>query len=447
MCTSAPSSTPSATAGRYHHHGTDNRSSNAGAPDVADGVARVVILHDTPRVTSPPWQAPSMLPRTTPLTAEGRAVGRRRGSTSPDPGGRCRTRARVRPPGDAGVDLSRHRGRRARPRRAGAWSAPASRSRCRTGYAGFVHPRSGLAARAGLSVVNAPGTVDAGYRGEIRVCLINHDPRAELSAAPRRPDRPAGGAAGRARRGSSRSAALPESVARRGWLRLHRRARAARGGVRDGAPRTRLASSPAKAATGGRDPRPTDRSRRRANPADEPGARTIGALAVERGGARPGPRRRGDDIGDARHAGPSTRRPRRRARRADRVDFGALRVPLPRGGAVWSSPRTGRLQAVHVMLPAGRLSVSALAAPHVDPPVAGPGQGDRRVAARGRRAGCARSPGTGAASCTPRTGAAASRLRRRRRAALDALRRGHRADRHRWSSWTRSCAGCCAARW
>lgn len=45
-----------------------------------------------------------------------------------------------------------------------------------TGYAGFVHPRSGLAARVGLSVVNTPGTIDAGYRGEIRVCLINHDP-------------------------------------------------------------------------------------------------------------------------------------------------------------------------------------------------------------------------------------------------------------------------------
>jgi dUTP pyrophosphatase len=45
------------------------------------------------------------------------------------------------------------------------------------GYAGFVHPRSGLAARVGLSVVNTPGTIDSGYRGEIRVCLINHDPR------------------------------------------------------------------------------------------------------------------------------------------------------------------------------------------------------------------------------------------------------------------------------
>jgi dUTP pyrophosphatase len=48
------------------------------------------------------------------------------------------------------------------------------------GYAGFVHPRSGLAARVGLSVVNTPGTVDSGYRGEILVCLINHDLREEL---------------------------------------------------------------------------------------------------------------------------------------------------------------------------------------------------------------------------------------------------------------------------
>lgn len=45
------------------------------------------------------------------------------------------------------------------------------------GYAAFVHPRSGLAARVGLSVVNTPGTIDSGYRGEIRICLINHDLR------------------------------------------------------------------------------------------------------------------------------------------------------------------------------------------------------------------------------------------------------------------------------
>ncbi|WP_426244353.1 dUTP diphosphatase [Nocardioides sp. LHG3406-4] len=43
------------------------------------------------------------------------------------------------------------------------------------GYVALVHPRSGLAARHGISIVNAPGTVDAGYRGEIKVMLINHD--------------------------------------------------------------------------------------------------------------------------------------------------------------------------------------------------------------------------------------------------------------------------------
>lgn len=45
------------------------------------------------------------------------------------------------------------------------------------GYVALVHPRSGLAHRSGLSIVNAPGTVDAGYRGEIQVCLVNLDPQ------------------------------------------------------------------------------------------------------------------------------------------------------------------------------------------------------------------------------------------------------------------------------
>jgi dUTP pyrophosphatase len=45
------------------------------------------------------------------------------------------------------------------------------------GYVALVHPRSGLAARCGLSIVNSPGTVDAGYRGEIKVALVNLDPR------------------------------------------------------------------------------------------------------------------------------------------------------------------------------------------------------------------------------------------------------------------------------
>ena len=49
------------------------------------------------------------------------------------------------------------------------------------GYAAFIHPRSGLAAKHGLTVVNAPGTVDAGYRGEIAVTLLNTDASETLS--------------------------------------------------------------------------------------------------------------------------------------------------------------------------------------------------------------------------------------------------------------------------
>ena len=49
------------------------------------------------------------------------------------------------------------------------------------GYAGFLHPRSGRAAKEGLSMVNAPGTIDAGYRGEIQVILINLDGEKKIS--------------------------------------------------------------------------------------------------------------------------------------------------------------------------------------------------------------------------------------------------------------------------
>ncbi|TDC95099.1 dUTP diphosphatase [Saccharopolyspora aridisoli] len=77
-------------------------------------------------------------------------------------------------PGDAGADLVTTRdvvlepGERALVGTGVAVALP-------EGYAGFVHPRSGLAAKTGLSVVNTPGTIDSGYRGEIKVCLINHD--------------------------------------------------------------------------------------------------------------------------------------------------------------------------------------------------------------------------------------------------------------------------------
>jgi dUTP pyrophosphatase len=77
-------------------------------------------------------------------------------------------------PGDAGVDLYAA---------TGVELAPGERAVVPTGvaialpdgYAAFVHPRSGLAARHGVTLVNAPGTVDAGYRGEIRVTLLNTD--------------------------------------------------------------------------------------------------------------------------------------------------------------------------------------------------------------------------------------------------------------------------------
>jgi dUTP pyrophosphatase len=52
------------------------------------------------------------------------------------------------------------------------------------GYAGFVQPRSGLAARHGIGVVNSPGLIDSGYRGEIRVVLLNTDPREPFAVEP-----------------------------------------------------------------------------------------------------------------------------------------------------------------------------------------------------------------------------------------------------------------------
>ena len=77
-------------------------------------------------------------------------------------------------PGDAGVDLYAARD---------VELAPGERAVVPTGiaialpdgYAAFVHPRSGLAARHGVTLVNAPGTIDAGYRGEIAVTMINTD--------------------------------------------------------------------------------------------------------------------------------------------------------------------------------------------------------------------------------------------------------------------------------
>jgi dUTP pyrophosphatase len=52
------------------------------------------------------------------------------------------------------------------------------------GYAGLVLPRSGLASRHGVTVINAPGLIDAGYRGEVRVAMVNHDPHEPYTITP-----------------------------------------------------------------------------------------------------------------------------------------------------------------------------------------------------------------------------------------------------------------------
>jgi dUTP pyrophosphatase len=52
------------------------------------------------------------------------------------------------------------------------------------GYAGFVQPRSGLAAKHGITIVNTPGLVDSGYRGELKVILVNTDPQEAFVVEP-----------------------------------------------------------------------------------------------------------------------------------------------------------------------------------------------------------------------------------------------------------------------
>ena len=75
-------------------------------------------------------------------------------------------------PGDAGADLAATEDRTLAPGER-ALVGTGVRVAIPDGYVGLVHPRSGLAARHGISIVNAPGTIDSGYRGEILVNLVN----------------------------------------------------------------------------------------------------------------------------------------------------------------------------------------------------------------------------------------------------------------------------------
>lgn len=96
-----------------------------------------------------------------------------------DPAARLPVRAH---PGDAGLDVHALEA---------AELAPGARASIRTGLAveipegraGLVLPRSGLASRHGIALVNAPGLIDAGYRGEVRVLLLNTDPASAYTVA------------------------------------------------------------------------------------------------------------------------------------------------------------------------------------------------------------------------------------------------------------------------
>ena len=175
MWISAPSSTATPIAARYHHNGTDNRSSNRERPDVDRGAGtglsltgpRVASLVVSGSVDAPPHAPSAACPPVGGVRPTVDVLLTRLDADLPLP-----AYARL---GDAGADLHAV---------ADVVLAPGERALVATGiaialplgYAGFVHPRSGLAARCGLSIVNAPGTIDAGYRGEIVVCLVNLDP-------------------------------------------------------------------------------------------------------------------------------------------------------------------------------------------------------------------------------------------------------------------------------
>ncbi|MDP7384225.1 MAG: dUTP diphosphatase [Acidimicrobiales bacterium] len=78
--------------------------------------------------------------------------------------------------GDAGIDLVAREDVTLAPAGGRALVATGIAIALPEGYAGLVQPRSGLAFKHGVTVLNTPGLIDSGYRGELKVCLINHDP-------------------------------------------------------------------------------------------------------------------------------------------------------------------------------------------------------------------------------------------------------------------------------
>jgi dUTP pyrophosphatase len=139
----------------YHHHGGRNGSRYA-TPDAVPGGGISLPELTRPRVALPPVDGGALEVLVQRLRPE-----------VPLP--------EYALPGDAGadvvatVDVTLRPGERAVVPTGLAVAIP-------DGFAAFVHPRSGLAARAGMGLLNAPGTIDSGYRGELKVIVVNHDP-------------------------------------------------------------------------------------------------------------------------------------------------------------------------------------------------------------------------------------------------------------------------------
>ena len=284
------------------------------------------------------------------------------------------------------------------------------------GYVGLVHPRSGLAARLGVTVLNAPGTVDAGYRGEILVNLVNHDPVAPGEDLPGRPDRATCRAAGGA-----------------GPLPRRRRAAGLRAGR--GRPRVdRRARGPAPDRLGAEGRERTDVLARTRTRGAARAATTAAAAVAER--PADGVRRPSTGSADAGGRRPSTARTTSAEAPAgvQRLDLGSLQIPA---------------------IPSVEVRVQAN--PEGADPAGGAGQRRQRAAARRvRRARAPRASGTRSATrSASRCSATASpprrptgeygielrarvrtagrpdrpALRRHRRAALDGPRASSRARR------------------
>ena len=309
------------------------------------------------------------------------------------------------------------------------------------GYAAFVHPRSGLAARLGVGIVNAPGTVDAGYRGEIKVLAAQPRPAERRAAARAATASPSWWSSGSSRPRSTRWTLLPGSARGDGGFGSTGGFTLAEAGP-TGSAREKTGSvsvfrraSPTTTSArlaGRRRDQPTDD----ATAEDDPPTTAVASSAGRRGpGARAVGRRRGRR--------PGRRWPGRPGRHV------AARPPRP-GGAGRGRPGPADIVvAVDLVLGDGALQLQPFARPAQRGHLGRGPRRDPRPASPSRAARPTRSTGRSAPSCAPGPGRAAGRQRRRpagpvhrrRRAALvparGAHRRGRRSRTRRPRRWCR----------